>query len=182
MDWETDFDVACARSLQERRPIFIDVIKDPCAGCAKLEAETFPDTAVNQALLDRFVLLKLDLFKSPRAVIRPLNVIWTPTLLFADRRGTVHYRSVNFLPPDLFLTVLDIGESHVDLRWSRTDQAIARLQDSYERTPDSILAPELLYWWGMAVYLKTRSNPEMYAVWDILLDRFPDSIWAARVP
>ena len=143
---------------------------------------TYPDARVEQQLNDRFVLLKLDLFKSPRNVMRPLNVIWTPTLLFVDRRGTVHYRSVNFMPPDPFLTLLDIGESHVDLRWTRTDQAIERLRSAYERDPDGVLADEVLYWLGIAVYLKTHSNPQMYEVWDELRDKFPNSVWAQRIP
>jgi hypothetical protein len=143
---------------------------------------TYPDDSVAAALSERFVLLKIDLFKSPRDVVRPLNVIWTPTLLFADRRGTVHYRNVNFLPPDPFLTLLDIGESHVDLRWAKTDQAIDCLANAYEREPDGLLADEVLYWWGIAVYLKTRSNPKMYEIWDVLRERFPHSVWTARVP
>jgi hypothetical protein len=143
---------------------------------------TYPDPDVQRELSERFVLLKLDLFNSPRQVVRPLNVIWTPTLLFADRRGTVHYRSVNFLPPREFLTVLDIGESHVDLRWTRTDVAIERLKSSFERDPDGKLADEVMYWWGIALYLKTHSNDEMYRIWDDLRERFPDSIWSARVP
>lgn len=182
LNWEYDFDEACRRSLDERKPLFIDVMKDPCAGCEKLERETFSDDEVQKQLTDRFVLLKLDLFKSPRPVLRPLNAIWTPTLLFADRRGTVHYRSVNFLPPREFLTVLDIGQSHVDLRWTRTDAAIERLQAAFEHDPEGKLADEVMYWWGMAVFLKTHSNPEMYRIWDDLRERFPDSIWSARVP
>jgi len=70
----------------------------------------------------------------------------------------------------------------VDLHWSRTDHAIAVLRGAYERDPDGALAPEVLYRLGIAVYLKTRSDPEMYKVWDVLRKRFPDSIWAARVP
>ena len=143
---------------------------------------TYSDTTVQQELSERFILLKLDLFKSPRAVVRPLNVIWTPTILFADRRGTVHYRSVNFLPPREFLTVLEIGESHVDLRWTRMDAAIERLRSAFERDPDGKLADEVLYWLGIATYLKTHSNDEMYRVWHHLQERFPDSIWAARIP
>jgi tetratricopeptide (TPR) repeat protein len=143
---------------------------------------TYPDARVVAAVTSRFVPLRLDLFRDPREVVRPLNVIWTPTILFADRRGTVHYRSLNFLPPDLFLTLLDLGEAWVDLHWSRTDHAIELLRGAYERDPDGALAPEVLYRLGIAVYLKTRSDPEMYKVWDILRARFPDSIWAARVP
>lgn len=78
---------------------------------------TYPDARVQAAIADRFVPLRLDLFKD-RGVVRPLNVIWTPTLLIADRRGVVHYRSINFLPPDDFLAMLDIGEAKTCLRWA----------------------------------------------------------------
>jgi hypothetical protein len=143
---------------------------------------TYPEPKVVNAVMTRFVPLELDLFRHPREVVRPLNVIWTPTLLFADRRGTVHYRNINYLPPDLFLTLLDLGEASVDLRWSRTDHAIDLLQGAYQRDPDGALAPEVLYRLGVARYLKTRSNEAMYQVWDVLRERFLTSVWSARVP
>ncbi|MEX1158777.1 MAG: hypothetical protein WEC79_07605 [Thermomicrobiales bacterium] len=133
-------------------------------------------------MTERFVPLKLHLFESPREVVRPLNVIWTPTLLIADRRMTVHYRSINFLPSRHFLTMLDIGEAEHCLRWSRTEQAIALLQRAVERDPTGPFAAEAIYRLGIATYLLTHSNPEMYAVWQALLDRFPESEWALRVP
>lgn len=143
---------------------------------------TYPDERVALAVVERFVPLRLDLLRDSRDVLRPLNVIWTPTILFADRRGTVHYQGINFLPPHLFLTLLDIGEANVDIRWSRTEHAIELLRGAYERDPDGALAAEALYWQGIAVYLKTHSNDEMYQVWDTLRERFPDSVWTARVP
>lgn len=180
--WERDFEQARARALRERKPLLIDVMKVPCRGCAKLDTVTYVDEGVIAAVNARFVPLKLNLFEDPRDVLRPLNVIWTPTILFADRRGTVHYRNINFLPPELFLPLLDIGEANVDIHWSRVDHAIELLSASYERNSDSLLTPELLYWWGIAVYLKTHSDPEMYKVWDVLRERFPNSIWTQRVP
>ena len=142
---------------------------------------TYPDPDVRAAIDARFVPLRLDLYRD-RAVVRPLNVIWTPTLLLADRRGTVHYRSVNFLPPADFLDLLDVGEANTRLRWAEYDRAIALLAAVTERNPNGPLAPEALYWRGIATYLKTRSNDQMYAVWDEIRDRFPDSIWARRIP
>ena len=55
---------------------------------------TYPDPAVRRAIATRFVPLRLDLV-ADRAVVRPLNVIWTPTLLVADGRGAVHHWSRN---------------------------------------------------------------------------------------
>ena len=142
---------------------------------------TYPNLAVRQAVADRFVPLRLDLF-ADRDAVRPLNVLWTPTLLVADRRGVVHYRSVNFLPPADFLDVLDIGEASARLRWAEYDRAIALLDAVTARHPDGPLGPEAIYWRGIATYLKTRSTPDMYAVWAEIQERFPDSIWARRIP
>jgi hypothetical protein len=136
---------------------------------------------VQAAISERFVPLRLDLF-ADRAVVRPLNAIWTPTLLVADRRGTVHYRSINYLPPADFLDMLDIGEANARLRWAEYDRAIALLAGVPVRHPDGPLAPEAIYWQGIAVYLKTRSNDAMYAVWKAILDHYPESIWARRIP
>jgi tetratricopeptide (TPR) repeat protein len=142
---------------------------------------TYPDPAVISAVAERFVPLRLDLFRD-RAAVRPLNVIWTPTLLFADRRGTVHYESLNFLPPADFLDLLDIGEACVRQRWGEYDRAITLFAAVTDRNPDAPFAAEALYRRGIAIYLKSRSNREMYAVWQELIDRFPDSIWARRIP
>ena len=142
---------------------------------------TYPDPAVRAAVNARFVPLRLDLYRD-RAVVRPLNVIWTPTLLITGRRGIVHYHSVNFLPPADFLDLLDIGEANMRLRWAEYDRAISLLATVTDRRLDAPLAPEALYWRGIATYLKTRSNPAMYAVWGELRERFPDSIWARRIP
>ncbi len=142
---------------------------------------TYRDPAVSQAVADRFVPLRLDLFRD-RAAVRPLNVLWTPTLLVADRRGTVHYRSVNFLPPEDFLDMLDIGEANARLRWAEHDRAIALLAAVTDRRSNAPLAPEAIYWRGIATYLKTHDSPAMYAVWAEIQERFPDSIWARRIP
>jgi hypothetical protein len=137
---------------------------------------------VAREVAERFVALRLDLFRSPREAVRPLNVIWTPTLLFADRRMVVHYRSLNFLPPQHFLTLLDIGEAEIDLRWSRAAHAIELLLRAEARDPDGPFAAETIYRRGIATYLLTRSNPAMYAVWDELPHRFPASEWTQRIP
>jgi hypothetical protein len=142
---------------------------------------TYPDARVQTAIADRFVPLRLDLFKDRNAV-RPLNVIWTPTLLIADRRGVVHYRSVNYLPPVDFLDMLDIGEANARLRWAEYDRAIELVANVTKRQPDGVFAAEAIYWRGIATYLKTHDNDQMYRIWQEILDRFPETVWARRIP
>jgi hypothetical protein len=141
---------------------------------------TYPDERVRTAVEQRFVPLALDLFRDPREWLRPLGVIWTPTVLFLDRRGAVRYQSPDFLPPDLFLDLLDLGEGHVALHWARFAEASQLFQRLATREPASPWAAEAQYWWGVAVYLATRSREKLDAVWAGLRTRFPDSIWAAR--
>ncbi len=133
-------------------------------------------------MTERFIPLNLHLFEAPREVVRPLNVIWTPTILIADRRMAVHYRSINFLPPRHFLTMLDIGEAEHSIRWSKTEHAITLLERAEQSDPDGPFAAEAIYRRGIATYLLTHSNPAMYAIWDTLMARFPTSEWAQRVP
>lgn len=142
---------------------------------------TYRDPAVSAAVHERFVPLKLDLV-ADRAVVRPLNVIWTPTLLFADRRGVVSHQGINFLPPADFLDLLDVGEALVRLRWAEYDRAGALLAAVSERDPDGPTVPEALYWRGIAAYLKGRDHAAMDAVWEEIRRRFPGSIWARRIP
>jgi hypothetical protein len=142
---------------------------------------TYPDARVQAAIAERFVPLRLDLFND-RAVVRPLNVIWTPTLLVADRRGVIHYRNVNYLPADDFLDMLDIGEANTRLRWAEYDHAIELLAAVTNRQPDGVFAAEAIYWRGIATYLKTHSNEEMYRLWQEILQRFSETVWARRVP
>ena len=66
---------------------------------------------------------------------RPFQVFWTPTILIGDRSGKIRYTSVNFLPPEEFLDILDIGEALVAMRWREYDTSIARLGDVDERRP-----------------------------------------------
>lgn len=141
---------------------------------------TFRDARVVEAINGRFVPLRLDLFRSPREWVRPLGVIWTPTILFLDRRGAVRYWSPDFLPPELFLDLLDLGEGQVALHWARFAEASERFRAVATREPASAWAPEAAYWWGVAVYLATRSRERLEEVWEWLRERYPGSIWAAR--
>jgi hypothetical protein len=142
---------------------------------------TYPDRTVRSAIEDRFVPLNLNLFQD-REAVRSLNVIWTPTLLIADRRGSVHYRSLNFLPPAEFLDMLDIGEAWTRLRWGEYDRADDLLAGVRERHSDGALTAEAIYRRGIVTYLKTHSNAAMYEIWQELRDRFPTSIWTLRIP
>lgn len=143
---------------------------------------TYPDHRVQTAIAERFIPLRLHLIED-RQWTRPFQVFWTPTILIGDRSGKIRYTSVNYLPPEEFLDILDIGEALVAMRWRDYDTTIARLKAVDERRPDGPLTAEALYWLGITEYFRQgRSREASMVVWNELIERFPDSIWARRVP
>jgi thioredoxin-related protein len=182
ISWLTDWDDAVALARAQKKPIIIDVYQDNCGGCDRLEQETFADPSIVREISERFVPLKLHLFKD-RAVVRAWGLFWTPTVLFADRSGKVRYESVNYLPAEQMIDILDIGEARVAMRWKEFEKAIRLLEDVEERHPDGPLTAEAMYWRGMAEYFLEGSNPAASKrVWAELNAAFPDSIWAKRQP
>jgi hypothetical protein len=143
---------------------------------------TYPDHRVSSAIIERFVPVRLHL-TNDRQWTRQFQVFWTPTILIGDRSGKIRYTSVNYLPPEPFLDVLDIGEALVAMRWREYDAAIQLLKGVEDRQPEGPLTPEAIYWRGIAEYFRQhRSSAASNAVWETLVHRFPDSIWAMRVP
>lgn len=182
IEWLHDRGEAMVRARAERKPVLIDVYQDDCYGCDKLDAVTFSDKRVVHAVTTRFIPLKLHLSQD-REFTREHQVFWTPTILFADKSGKVRYTSPNFLPPDEFLDLLDIAEALVLMRWRGYEEAIALLAGLEYRSPNGALTPEAIYWRGVAAYFRDgKSSTSANAEWAELLSRFPDTIWAKRVP
>jgi hypothetical protein len=67
------------------------------------------------------------------------------------------------------------------LAWARYDEAAAHLE-SVAEDGASALAPEALYWLGIAQYLKERKRVPMMQSWNLLREMYGTSIWAARIP
>ena len=147
-----------------------------------MDTVTYPDPAIRRFVAEHFVPVKLLLNRAEdRAHFRAHRVIWTPTIMIFDRRGAGHYQSLGYLPPRLFLQMLQIGLARAQLAWARYDEAAAHLSAVVEDR-GSPLAPEALYWLGIAWYLPERKRAPMMRAWNRLLQEYPSSIWAARVP
>ncbi len=115
-----------------------------------------------------------------RAVFRSYRVIWTPTIAILDRRGVLHYQSPGYLPPLDFLAMAQIGVARAMTAWGRYDAAVALLETAANSA--TTLAPEALYWQGVARYLQRHTRPALMESWGRLLAEHPGSVWASRVP
>jgi hypothetical protein len=147
-----------------------------------LDTVTYPQPSVATFITEQFIPVRLLLNRSlDQAHFRTHRVIWTPTIVIADRRGIGHYQSPGYLPPELFLSMLRIGLGRALTAWMRYDDATTHLE-AVGSDQESALAPEALYWLGVARYLKERQRAPMMLAWNRLRQEYPTSIWAARVP
>lgn len=182
IEWLEDWDEAQRQARARRMPMLIDVSRDNCSGCERLMNETFADATVAAEVTNRFVPVHLDLQRD-RGTLREWDIVWTPTVLFADRSGKIRYSNMNFVPAGVMLDLLDIGEARVAMRWQDFETAIRRLHDVEDRHPDGSLTAEAIYWRGIATYFQAGQDGAVAkAIWAEIRDRFPGSVWAQRQP
>lgn len=143
---------------------------------------TYPSTDVQALIAEQFVPVRLIINRAEdRPHFRAYRVIWTPTIAILDRRGTEHYQSPGFLPPEQFMSMLRVGLSRGLTAWSRYDDAAQHLLAVADE-PGNPWAPEALYWLGVTWYLQARKREPLMRAWRRLRDEHAGSPWAARVP
>jgi thiol-disulfide isomerase/thioredoxin len=172
---------ALEAARESRKPLFVDFWAPGCKGCAKMEEVTYRNGAATGLIAREFVGVKYDT-KAPEEHLRSLTgttaLLWTPTLVVLDPRGTEVRRLVGYVPPEELTAELELALGLVDLLHARAESALARLEEVGEG--DSAAAPEALYWAGVAAWRTGGGLGALLPWWDRLQDRFPESPWWAR--
>jgi thiol-disulfide isomerase/thioredoxin len=182
--WLRELGPAVARARTEGKPLFIDFYSDTCLGCRAMEARTYVQNEAAELVEREFVAVKLHV-KEPKAEFRELlrmaKPLFTPLLLFLDAGGTELRRTTGFLPPPELDAELRLVLGFADLLHTRFAEAHARFREVVEREPEAHVAPEALYWAGVAAYrLNGRGLEGLAPEWAELRRRYPASAWALR--
>jgi thioredoxin-related protein len=179
---ESELEAALQAAGKQRKTVLAFFSKQNCIGCHDLETISMSDLGVRSFLEEHCVVTHLILNRpSDSMLFRQYQVIWTPSLLWLDRRGVAHYRSEGFLPAKELLAVLRIGVARSMLAWTRYHEAQSLLSAVAEdRT--SPYAAEALFYLGMSHYLQKQSHEALMQAWRRLRAEHPHSPWAARLP
>ncbi|MHC4277341.1 MAG: tetratricopeptide repeat protein [Planctomycetota bacterium] len=145
-----------------------------------MDAETYTNADVAEFINKNFVPVKLHVGEDREAVDK-YEVGWTPTIVVAGADGTAYNASVGFLPPKEFLAQLGFGIAKVDFNRNKYAEAIKGFEQVVEQYPECDCTPEAMYWLGVSSYRLTGSADGMTAVWQELVEKYPDSIWAKKV-
>jgi len=97
---------ALAEARAEGKTVMLDFYADWCVSCKEMEAFTFTDPAVQQALADT-VLLQADVTpndEQDKALYKHFGIIGPPSIMFFDSNGNErkNFRVVGFVPADQF--------------------------------------------------------------------------------
>ncbi len=181
LKWGGDARKAMEEAKRAKKLVLLFFHSRHCSGCQATIAKTLPDPNVSK-LIDRMFVPAM--FETGEAASQELmkkyNVEWTPTFIVADDSGNEIYRWVGYLPQADFCAELLFADGKAALRnkdWDRADKCFSSV---VERFPESDVAPEALYYSGVARYEKTHDATRLVETNKMLQARYPRSSWAKK--
>lgn len=139
---------------------------------------TYPDPTVIATITDHYVPVQVNIRTDTQA-LQKYQAFWTPSIVVLQGDGSVIYRSEGWLPAPEFATMLALARGYYLHRRKRQGQAAMAFNDMVTRYPRSPFAPEAQYMLGVCAYLD-GSHEEQEEAWRLLLQWYPDSIWATK--
>lgn len=121
-----------------------------------MDAVTYPNDAVASAIEQGFAPFKISMlerhpdFKEACAGGR---VLWGPTLIVADSRGSEVRRWVGWLPPESFVAELAFCRALADHNHGKFAEALAGFDAIVERDAGTEIYPEAIYWQGVTGFM-----------------------------
>lgn len=183
IDWFINGTVgeAVALAQQTQRPILVDFWHPTCRGCAKLFATTYSDAALRPAA-PHFVWIKYKT-TTPDFWFKRLNGrfahFWHPDLLVLDHHLFELRRVIGYLPASELVAQLELGRALGHLYRREYGDALRVLDETVTRYPRAGVAPEALYWMGVAGY-RVGGEAELVRIWKRIALEYPASDWRLR--
>ena len=105
---------------------------------------------------------------------------WTPMILVLDSSGEERHRVEGFLPVDELVPQLEFGLGRLAFSQGNFEDAERRFRQVVDDAPDSDVAPEALYWAGVARYKATDDADALKATASAFHDRYQETTWAKK--
>lgn len=148
-----------------------------------MDTVTYPDANVQRFLTEHFVCAHFNTADATSAVKelqRSFRQVWTPTLLVFDHHQIEARRSIGYFPPEEFIADLRVGLGMVELLHGKYGQAFTHFRHVVDHFPKTTIAPEALYWAGVAAYQRDGKPESLVEQWQELGSRCPQSPWWTR--
>lgn len=101
-------------------------------------------------------------------------------MIIADSHGTERYRFEGFLPVDEFLPQIEFGLAKTSFAAGDFKSAETLFRKIVNEQPDADVAPEALYWAGVAKYKGSGDAAALAETATAFQSRYADSVWAKK--
>lgn len=148
-----------------------------------MDTVTYPNEQVAAYMNEHFVNVHLNTAqpKAVAAAIREFRQLWTPTFIFLDHHRIEVRRFVGYLPPAEFLPELIMARGMGAELAGKFAEAHDLFRTVAEQHASAAVAPEALFWAGVAAYKRDGGGSTgLMANWNELKDKHPDSTWRVR--
>lgn len=136
---EDDFGTLLARAAKSNKGVALVFEQAVCAGCAELHEKKFRNAALSKALTNQFEVARLDIWgkraikdfrnqaSSDSLLAKSLNIRYTPTIVFFDRRGTEILRLESYLTPEHFGDLITYATTDARKRYASFQEYLGYL-------------------------------------------------------
>lgn len=145
-----------------------------------MDAVTYPQEEVTRYVLDHFVPVRIDTDEQPELTLQ-YRSSWTPTFVILGSDGPEYYRETGCLPPRELLAHLFLALGRAAFEQRDFAEASRHLATVVDRSGESELVPEALYFLGVSKNKVSGKADERRAVWKQIIDQYPKSDWAKKV-
>ena len=109
--WLKDLDSALAEAKSKGAPVLAYFSASPfCGGCVRMDTEVYPDSRVENFIAGTFTPVLIHMKDQP-AMFDRFDAQITPAVVIFDVNGEERHRVQGFLPPDDFLSQMELGAS-----------------------------------------------------------------------
>ncbi len=179
LNWYEKSDEAKALAAKERKPVLILFERHDCGGCRAMERTTFTDEDVINFLGEKFIPLRLDIFRDKKDR-SDFSAYWTPSFHVADHNGKQFFRFEGYYNSADFLMKLRTGLTEYMIPKGRYDEALLLQESVTAKEKESPLYPGFTVYRGKLVLLKTGKSDVIKDIMGKLRDKNPGSIEARQ--
>ena len=130
-------------------------------------------------ITQNFIPVKIHIKEQPQNFQR-FGAQWTPTEIILDPEGAERYRFEGFLPAEDFIAHLQAGLARSAFEHSQWQEAERLYRQIVEQFPNTEVAPEALYWAGVAKYKATGNAEALGETAANFKKKYTGSSWAKK--
>ena len=141
-------------------------------------AVTYPNEKVVEFIEKH--MIPIQVLNDAEPLATQFNIQWTPTVITLDEEGKEHQRTLGFFAPEDFIPSLMLGTAKCHFDREKFNEALEMLEAVLKDYPKSEMAPEAVYFRGVALYKSTHEAGALKEIYKKLQAEYPSSNWTKR--